>query len=101
MRLSARPLFSSARIVLAKQGSWALGGDGVDLGPMFRQRPGIGGAEMLGPDAIEGWGPEGGGPGLEERVFHVGFPKCQQVWAWRPVPGQRLVSRTYCNLSKP
>ena len=45
-----------------------ISGDRLDLGDLLGHAPLQGLGDMFGPDAIEGWHAEGGGPGLEERV---------------------------------
>ena len=49
----ARPLFSSATMVLSKVGGAGLRGDRLDLGDVLGERPLVGRQEMLGPDAAE------------------------------------------------
>ena len=46
-----------------------IGRDGRNLGLVLGKRARIGRAEMLGPDAVEGRNPVGGGPGGEEADF--------------------------------
>ena len=72
-RSSARPLFSSASMVLAKLGGCGIGGDGVDLGAVRRQRPVEGGAEMLRLDVGERRQAERAGPVGKQRVFGSGL----------------------------